>query len=372
MTPTATFAAACGQTRPLRLAVEHAENGRIAEGELDQPFALIGSAAGCEIALNHPDVPERVACLQVIDGEAFVVALSGDAVHRLTPDSPLSIGPFTVRLLEPPGDGGATRIDHPLRDRATDRLHPRFRLAGLEDSAPHEIDRRLMFLGPPHDSLAYLTLTPDGLFVVDLLAGGPTLVNGEPVRVARLADGDELRIGGDAFTVTADRPTALSRRCEELLGGSEADDGDVVPLVTTPPHEIAPPATLDPDLAAVLQQVCVVQSQLIEQFQRTVDGMLADFGNLRREQLEALRDDMARMGEVMAQLARLRPPSGVTLLPPQPVGVTGGPMPVVDAAPVSEETAAVHQAVFERLAGLERERPGLWRRLRGLLGRKAE
>ena len=391
MTATAPFATACGQLRPLRLAVEHADGGRIADGELDQPHALIGSGAGCEIALNDPDVPERVACLQVLDGAAFVVELAGFAVHRLTPESPFAVGPFTIRLFDPPADGPVARAGDPLRDRVSDREFPRFELKHTAESdtpATLVIDRRLTFLGIRRDPrsvevadpAAYLALTRDGLFVTDLLTPAGTRVNGGAVRTARLADGDELSVGRDRYVVHVgksdaawERPATASRMSEALLGGipiGGEPEEQLVPLVPTPvpPLAIPPPPNLDPDLVAILKQVGGLQNQLIDQFRRTVDDMLADFDHLEREQLVALRDEMARMGEVTAQLARVRDQAGVTVLPPLPVGVPSAPVPVADAPPVSEETAAVHLAVYDRLAGLERERPGLWKRLRGLLG----
>ena len=387
-TETAPFATACGQLRPLRLAVEHADGGRIADGELDQPNALIGSGAGCEIALNDPDVPERVACLQVLDGEAFVVELAGFAVHRLTPESPFVVGPFAIRLFDSPADGPVARADDPLRDRVSDREFPRFELKPATDSdtpATLVIDRRLTFLGSRRDPrsvevadpAAYLTLTRDGLFVTDLLTPAGTRVNGGAVRTARLADGDEVSVGRDRYVVHLgksdaawDRPVTASRMSEALLGGMPIGGGEpeeqLVPLVPT--TATAPSPNLDPDLVAILKQVGGLQSQLIDQFRRTVDDMLADFDNLEREQLVALRDEMARMGEVTAQLARARDQAGVTVLPPLPVGVPSAAVPVADAPPVSEETAAVHLAVYDRLAGLGRDRPGLWKRLRELLG----
>ena len=390
MTETAPFATACGQLRPLRLAVEHADGGRIADGELDQPHALIGSGAGCEIALNAPDVPERVACLQVLDGEAFVVELAGFAVHRLTPESPFAVGPFTIRLFDPPADGPVARAGDPLRDRVSDREFSRFELEHSADSdrpATLVIDRRLTFLGIWRDPRAvevadpgaYLTLTRDGLFVTDLLTPAGTRVNGAPVRTACLADGDELSVGRDRYVVRVgksdaawERPAAASRMSEALLGGipiGGEPEEQLVPLVPTPARSLTiTPPTLDPDLVAILKQVGGLQNQLIDQFRRTVDDMLADFDSLEREQLVALRDEMARMGEVTAQLARVRDQAGVTVLPPLPVGGPSIPVPVADAPPVSEETAAVHLAVYDRLAGLERDRPGLWKRLRGLLG----
>ncbi len=386
------FALACGQLRPLRLAVEHLDGGRIAEGELDQPHALIGSAAGCDIVLNHPDVAERVACLQVLDGQVYVIELSGTAIHRLTPESPFVVGPFTLRLFESPSDGPAPRVGDPLRDRVSDREWPRVRLTS-GDATPREIDRRLTFLGrrgTPRsvevaDPWAYLTLTRDGVFVVDLLAAG-TRVNAESVRVARLADGDELSVGHDTYTVTVggsdpawDLPASVGRLSEALLGGLPLGDADadeqLVPLVATPssPVPIPVPANLDPDLVAILKQAGSLRTQLLDQFRRTVDGMLADFANLRREQLVALRDEMARMSEVTGQLDRLRDRAGITQLPPLPVEERAASESAADAGPgVSEETAAVHLAVYDRLTVLGRERPGLWKRLRSLLGGRSD
>ena len=131
MTAPVPFPLACGQLRPLRLAVEHVDDGRIAEGELDQPHALIGSATGCDIALNHPDVPERVACLQVLDGQVFVIDLTDFTTHRLTPETPFVVGPFTLRLFESPADGPA-----PRPACGGDRALPQFRNTDREARRP--------------------------------------------------------------------------------------------------------------------------------------------------------------------------------------------------------------------------------------------
>jgi len=389
VTALAPFSTACGQLRPLRLAVEHTDGGRVADGVLDQSFALIGSGDGCDITLNHPNVPERVACLQVLDGVAFVVTLAGFAVHRLTPESPFAVGPFVLRLFESPADTPPTPVGDPLRDPISGRQLPAVQLLFRDATPPRDLDRRWTFLGLPRAArsaegvvhpLAYVVLTPDGPFVVDLLTAAGTRVNGDAVRTARLADGDELTVGHDPYTVAVGRSDpawpatpAVGSVAGALLGGPPFDavepEEEFVPLVPTRFPD-PPPVTPDPVLAAVSRRLGGFQSLLLDHFRQRVDDLLSDFGNLRREQLVALRDELARRSDGMPDTAPLANSNGVTTLPAQPVGLPALPLPPnpPDEPPVNDETAAVHQAVYDRLLSLEQERQGLWKRFRGLLG----
>lgn len=375
------FSAACGQLRPLHLAIEHADGGRVAAGDLDQPFALIGSADGCDITLTHPDVPERVACLQVLDGVAFVVTLTDFAVFRLTPESPFAVGPFVLRIFESPTDSTPDASGDPLRDSISGRQLPAVRLRVRDGSPPRELAHRWTFLGDPTGErfahpLAYVVLTPAGPFAVDLLSAVGTRVNGNLARAARLIDGDELAVGQESFTVAVGRsdPAWLGTPAPgsvtgALLGGPLSDDEheaeEVVTLLPTPVSD-PPPAVTDTALAAVLQKLGGFQSLLLDHFRRKVDDMLADFGNLRREQLVALRDELARLSDGKPDSHSPGHANGVATLPPQPVGLPA--LVPSDEVPVSDETAAVHQAMFDRLQSLDQERHGLWKRLRGLLG----
>lgn len=381
--PSPSFADACGQQRPFRLAVETAAGDRIAEGELDQPFALIGSDSECEVVLTHPAIPPRLAFLQVVDGNVLVVELAGPTASRLLPDAPLPLGPFTLNLLVPPSDA-PTPLGDPLREAADDPRLPAVHLAALgqPETEPTPIRPRLTLLDG-----ACLVLTPAGLFVTDLHGG--TRVNGEPIRSARLSAGDELQTGAARYRVRADEPAEsreASRVSEALLGGppdptdSTADPDDsadaLVPLLPlSPPRPAAPFATrLDPELVSLLRQIGGVQCDVLDRLRAELDAMLAGFDTLRRDRLAAFAEQLGHLREVTAQLTREPEPGGVTTLPSQPVDLHAAPPDgdLYDGDAVSEETAAVHQAMFERLASLTGERPGLWRRLRGLLGGRAE
>jgi pSer/pThr/pTyr-binding forkhead associated (FHA) protein len=217
------FAAACGATHPLDLVVEREDGVVLAQGMLDQPFALLGRDPCCDIHLSDPAVEPRHAFLQVIGGRVFVADLgSRTGVHWphgpypygwLTAGDPVQFGPFRVYLARPVSDRPAVfgPTFHPLAagpDVPAD-LPPatvEFRSARTARST-WEVNRVLTLVGRakeckislvgddvlPHH--AYLLRTADGLWAVDLSGRGGVRVNGRPARFARLGPGDELRIG---------------------------------------------------------------------------------------------------------------------------------------------------------------------------------
>lgn len=383
--PAHPFPDACGQRRPLRLAVDDATGYRVAEGELDQPFALIGSDAECEIQLLHPAVPARLTFLQVLDGNVLLVELARRGVRVLTAGTPLTLGPFALHLLVPPTDTPLPPPVNPLWPHPPDPRLPSFRLVPVASAAPRPITQRLTVLGEATDGgpVAYLTLTPAGLFVTDLHAG--TRVNGKPVRAARLVVGDELRLGTDRYTVQPD-VTAAERReanrvSEALLGVSALDAPPAHATAALVPVRSAAPFApqLPPEAAALLRQFGNLQCDILAGLRQELDAMLHGFDTLHREDLAAFAERLGHLHDLIAQLTREPRAGGVTTLASQPVELTLSPMPVSVTPPppephsVSEQTAAVHQALFERLSGLSSDaRPGLWQRLRGLLGRRPE
>ncbi|MBX9581956.1 MAG: FHA domain-containing protein, partial [Gemmataceae bacterium] len=69
------FAAACGAAGPLGLSVGLADGTPLADGRVDQPFALVGRDDACDVTLTDPAVDPRHAWLQVVGGRVYAVDL---------------------------------------------------------------------------------------------------------------------------------------------------------------------------------------------------------------------------------------------------------------------------------------------------------
>ena len=221
-TSTERFATACGAYAPMEVLIEQEDGTAAARGLLDFPFALIGSHEASDIHLNATDVEPIHAFLQVIGGHVFVGDLGSrggiywphgrEMYGWLAPEAPVQIGPFRIHLVEAvsphPAEFGPTF--HPLSagvDVPTGL--PKCTIAfrnGQATRTEWEVNRVLTFIGASQSCKihlvgkdiapfhCYLLHSPDGLWVVDL-TGGHILVNGEPVRLARLSDNDELQVG---------------------------------------------------------------------------------------------------------------------------------------------------------------------------------
>ena len=152
-----------------------------------------------------------------------------------------------------------------------------------------------------------LVLTPMGVWAVDLLGQKGVFVNDEPVRCARLEDGDELRVGRHALRPRYDaaarpgparpgpgrrRPAAGSRRSSPprpavrrrrarrpaRRPGPPARPGDRRPPAS------GPAAIADPTVGALVQQFGLMQQQMFDQFHQTMMMMFEGFAALHREQ----------------------------------------------------------------------------------------
>jgi len=221
-TSTEQFATACGAYAPIEVLIEQEDGTAAARGLLDFPFALIGSHEASDIHLNATDIEPIHAFLQVIGGHVFVGDLGSrggiywphgrEMYGWLVPEAPVQIGPFRIHLVEAvsphPAEFGPTF--HPLAAGPDVPMGlPKCTIAfrnGQAKRTEWEVNRVLTFIGASQSCKihlvgkdiapfhCYLLHTYDGLWVVDL-TGGNILVNGEPVRLARLSDNDELQVG---------------------------------------------------------------------------------------------------------------------------------------------------------------------------------
>ncbi len=224
------FLAACLSRLPLRLSVSNERTGETEEVIIDRPWAVIGGAEKCDLRILHPDVSQRHLYLQFAEGRLFCCDLASRTGTHWGNDSrssrwvetgePIYLGPYSIRAY--PNDFLADEGElaaHPDGDAAAGDCPPvAFTIANVYDRAGRPKLRRLRrsvtlagssqvchlrlshaSVGRAHCSFVW---TSSGLWVIDLLCAGGTLVNGKSVSLAHLREGDEIGIGRFQLHVT--------------------------------------------------------------------------------------------------------------------------------------------------------------------------
>jgi pSer/pThr/pTyr-binding forkhead associated (FHA) protein len=220
----AEFRQALGVRRAARVAVTSA-NGVRRELSLDRPCAIIGRSTEADVPLESETVSFRHAYLQAIGDRVFCIDLFGPNAVRwedasahpwVTARRGLRVGDCKVELLD---DGWASAdpsvpspLDYKPREGGLNEygLLPQVELQAQNPAlkgAAWPINRVVTLVGRDDrcrvtcsdDAVSRvhcsLVLLPSGLWVVDLLGKGGTLVNGAPTRLARLAEGSLLQVG---------------------------------------------------------------------------------------------------------------------------------------------------------------------------------
>src|SRR5436853_7334100 len=104
------FQKACGTGGPLRLAVAYPGMQPTERHDIDSPFILIGRHPACDVCLDHEDVDDRHAYLQVVAGQVYCVDLrsrsgtywesGGEGSGWLDRDETIRIGPYHLWLAD--------------------------------------------------------------------------------------------------------------------------------------------------------------------------------------------------------------------------------------------------------------------------------
>ena len=449
MTP---FVQACGLKSPIDLRIVRDDGVVLAEGELDLPCAIAGRDPICEVTLLDVEISLRHACLQAVGGRVLVAdigsrtGLHGTEHERvgpdkqpflwLTPTDPVAIGPFRITLRRPLFVRPSIPETSPfLPDLATTSKLPRVAirfLNGKSIKGEWIVNRLITFVGRAKDckiSLGaddiapfhcYFVLTPDGLWVVDLLSRDGIRINGEAVRYAHLKTGDQLQVGrfrlgfeyledqSSEELVSLVKAPMIPMTIPKLMPRSAMTPplGITRPSVITPPavaavvtkqpspgsistpsprlapmpdfsNVVAPlmamakPDTIfpstDPALAPLIHSFSAAQTQMMEQFQSSMVLMMQMFGEMHREQMSSMQTELTRMAELNVEMHRLQSQIGMSNAAPIPL-VPTHQLPSPEEMPQSDETsAAQHNWVYERMAALQIERQTLWQRLFGMM-----
>ena len=258
------FLKACGATGPLRLSVECPG---APEGEpvaIDRAGVVIGRDPGADLRLPHPDVSERHVYLQVVAGGVRYLDLgSGSGTFlggrclrsgRLARRQAVRVGPYRVRLLG--GDAGARPTPAGRTPRgAPPRLTVEVSHRGIRPAvcpvaadwavvgSAADCDVRLLDPSASNYHCSLLS-TRGGVWVVDLLGLGGVRLNGTPVRLAPVRDGDELRVGHSRLRLRV-----------EPVRGPQAEPRTTPALTPPPPRSrpaprSRPPRPTSPDCSA--------------------------------------------------------------------------------------------------------------------------
>jgi pSer/pThr/pTyr-binding forkhead associated (FHA) protein len=437
------FQEACGATGPLVLLVESPGAPGAARHVLHQPFAVLGRAAQADVVLDDPQVSQRHAYLQLVGGRLFCVDLDSRAgIHWpdgprrsgwLGPGQVLAIGPFRVRWVrggpedEPPAASPLVRgalaadslpgltLEFPTKVVSRWRPNRLVTLAGRSAECKLHLDDEAV--SRYHASLL---LTPAGAWVIDLLSRGGVLVNGTRVRWRRLEHGDDLRLG--RFPMRAcyekgpeanalvpapaeDSVTRSAFRAREpvsvpslvLPAPAAAGEPSRAPVVVQAngrslrETSAGGPVAVTPALPApVLEQFGLMQQQMLDEFRQMGLMLFQLFGELHREEMEAVHGELRLLRQLTQELTQLR----TELLslpaeePRQPAGVAGQrpatpepaaepsrqePTPPRAAKPDAQgppPTQEVHAWLCERIATLQQERQGHWQKLLNFLAGK--
>lgn len=428
------FLDACGATGPLVIGTESAGGPGVETRAFDLPFVLAGGDPRSDLRLAHPDVSDRHAYLQLVDGQLVCIDLGsrigvyqGGKCQRLAyleRGQAVRIGPYRVRLV-----GGDSESDAPC-----DAPCPPLRLAlshrGVRESFC-ELPRGLALVGSAADCQirlidpsvsnyhCSLVHTPGGVWVVDLLGQGGVRVNGRDVGYARVHEGDSLHIGHSVIRVLTPSDVAASA---PVLSPASSDDGPPPP---PPPATIAAPdqtaELTERVLGPVVSQIGLMRQQMVEEFQQSRAMLFETLSTLQREQtafvdqeleeirtlsqeLHSLRADLERQTRLLAEQVdsfksssstrlgaattsapRAAPPDTLPVAvprltfnghSPRPGGPSRGahnPPPRHDATVglVRARTEDAHARLCQKIAGLKAKRQTRWERLMALFPKGA-
>lgn len=202
---------------------------------------------------------------------------------------------------------------------------------------------------------ASLLQTTAGLWIVDLLGHSGVLVNEKQVRFDRIVDGDVLRLGRYQIRVRCrlrnqsganglastrrhraltgsvahrqhaltsppirDWPTAtmpIESRAEGVSGGqlpglpqrdSSSLKVEVMQSSATLPGRLVRGDGTESVLVPLVNQFGMMQQQMFDQFQQAISMMVQMFGEMHRDQMELIREELGRLHELTDEFNALR------------------------------------------------------------------
>ncbi|MGC1273681.1 MAG: FHA domain-containing protein [Planctomycetaceae bacterium] len=386
---------------------------------VDVPLVVIGRGSQCDVRLTHPDVSRRHACVHLLRDRALCVDLGSrtgvfwEGERRqngwLQADRPVRIGPFELRLATPMPAVDGVQAETLFRRHPIDETG--FQGAGLRFlnqpmvTPPVSLARPITLIGrAEHCKLrlrdesvsrvhSSLMLTPDGVWIADLLGRGGVKVNGEFVSLARLAAGDEVQIGRYRMTFATDVAT-VADATGDPTGQASAPTSNGKPAVCAGQGGVS-----ESLLLAVTETFADMQRQMHDQFRFQMELMVGLVESMRKEMNGEIRQELARLLSIGEEIRDTQRRLAERAVPT--TGCAGEERPLLDRPlagrsefdrsghaqgeaakgakaarrPASESGAdrrsadgvADHVFMARRLRDLEQERNSRWLKLVGLL-----
>lgn len=389
----ARFLAACGATGPLRVRRQFAGTSDAEVVALDRPFVVVGRDPKADLVLDHGDVSRRHAYLQLVGGRVVCFDLLSrtgtnwrpSRASEGPPGPVFQVGPFRLRPLETPdADPTPAPIDPPPFALVPDDSapwSPGLDVALIGRASACGLQLEGTGVSKVHAALVW---TPEGPWVVDLLADEGVLLNGSPTRFALLDDGDELRLGSARLAVRLDAgPRGGPRLIEPTsrpLGPppSRALRRVKARPVPTPRAVEAEPEVLtgrsevsDELLAALVREFGRSQQEMAAQFQQAIVTVCRMFAGMHQEQMALLRDELAELRRATSPPPALPaaevPPAPSPPPPPKPKV----PEPPPLREPIPDVPDDIHVWLARRVQDIQDEGEGRWKKiLNNLVGKE--
>ncbi|MFO0810240.1 MAG: hypothetical protein U0746_16585 [Gemmataceae bacterium] len=367
------FLHACGATGPLELCVEAA--GTELPIVLGRPFAIIGRTPNADIVVDETEAGWKHAYMQLLGGHLLCVDIQG--LYRpsrrprcawVAPGRALRIGETKVRLVRGAPD------DTELLDR---RQLPTVVLTD-DDGKTWKIRRPLTLIGScttckvqmvgPGVSRIHAALVsiPRGVWLVDLLGRGGIASNDVAGPAVPCRHGDRLRVGQSFLDVRVLAPgESASTSNLKMIAPPRSQRLSALATAAEVPELMAESLRAQEMIDRHREQTAIVFRALIE---------------MQREQTRMLRDEMERMDQLSKELAELRaeqvrlarsrpslpapaPRPNIHLPQGPPTRATNG-----SAEPSAAQPVDVHAWLDQRVAELQQDRHGAWRRVRSFFG----
>ena len=346
------------------LSVDSPDGGEAESRAFDLPFVLVGRDSRSDLRLSRPEVCDRHAYFQLVEGRVFCIDLGSRVgvshggrcrrVGRLDRDRPVRIGPYRIRLLagdqdtalEDPfdPDDRRPRLDLELRHRSVRRT--RCSLRGALALIGSGSDCQIQLIDPSVSNYhACLVQTAKGVWIVNLLGQGGVRVNEVDVSYAQLYEGDTIQVGhslivrqrveseGPASAVAPPQAFASTHEnrngipapvaeadiqaAPEPVFDSPGSTGETESAVESKPSvgidtpalvdRFAPPAELiEQMMAPLIDEMGVMRRQMVEEFQQARMTMVETFTALQQEQWALINQELQQLGQISQELQKLR------------------------------------------------------------------
>ena len=405
------FRVACGTRGLPRLSVGDAEDSSHDCFVLEKPYAVLGRSPDSDIRLTDADVSFRHAYLQLVNGRLLCVDLASStgtyfgerARHSAWLDAGVtaSIGPYVLHCL---GDQQDVFGEAEPSKQTPQSDRPHLTISNLSqpdepcDRPAHLPNVSLVFLNARRESsrkrvrritrpvtlvggsrVCKLTLadktvsrvhcsfvlTPQGLWIVDLLGRGGTKVDGDLIEHRRLDDGSEISVGRFRFRVRYDaqespQTSAVatpslsafpSSPTDEVDCGSSsmvtsesaiviADDGSIVSALSAvgddssasrtdtntknvptpvelepakPATAVAVPEEANPSkqfseqfVLSLIEQFSVMQQQMFDQTQQQMLILTQMFGAMYQSQQDLVRTELQQIHSLTTEMQHIQ------------------------------------------------------------------